>query len=491
MVESDSAKACSLPDLIQSHFGFDFENIEIGPGIQIAGAIRPTKVPRGGVAIIALFLQNALDAPVKGEIVLVPSGKEKAIATVSPISFVLDSTEVKILQIPVKASPNAESGSYRINLGLSGKGGKGGRRIRGVETITEAQIGALKSLAVSAILLPLFGVAAMYPPPLREIYFLLDVDSAISEKTLSIEVKETTLWTKTHTDIYPKVAYWVTSEFSKVQKDEKSFDRFRSSVQHKISLLTWRTQTSLSEELLYWLSLYILRRAAKEFLLGILSASISSRMVQQLQNNGRGDMQSALSDLSFENEFIDSLVSDESLTQLTSICILAYVDLSFRIVGGKRIEEGDRFDRAWLSARINELKPTFGVFFSNRPTSLEFFDRCSAAFAHLAVTTSNYIVPINEERLHHLQALRREVMGFANLNGLQGFVLREIDEVIERLSGTRVRCEYLDGTRCKSIEQDLELYDPRKEYCKNADKRFCCYLCNQKGACQISCDYFE
>lgn len=55
-----------------------------------------------------------------------------------------------------------------------------------------------------------------------------------------------------------------------------------------------------------------------------------------------------------------------------------------------------------------------------------------------------------------------------------------------------VSCEFLlNQTFCRAVSEDEEGEAARKEACIQRTKDFCCYMCQQKRSCQISCNYLD
>jgi len=53
-------------------------------------------------------------------------------------------------------------------------------------------------------------------------------------------------------------------------------------------------------------------------------------------------------------------------------------------------------------------------------------------------------------------------------------------------------CEYLiDGRLCNAINEQSEGKDVRKRFCTNDPKDYCCYLCSNRGSCEISCTFLD
>lgn len=53
-------------------------------------------------------------------------------------------------------------------------------------------------------------------------------------------------------------------------------------------------------------------------------------------------------------------------------------------------------------------------------------------------------------------------------------------------------CEYLVNNRlCGALSEDEEGKNVRDESCTNELKNFCCYLCNLRYSCEISCNYLD
>ncbi|MEM3714648.1 MAG: hypothetical protein QXF82_06850 [Nitrososphaeria archaeon] len=53
-------------------------------------------------------------------------------------------------------------------------------------------------------------------------------------------------------------------------------------------------------------------------------------------------------------------------------------------------------------------------------------------------------------------------------------------------------CKYLvDGRLCKAVMEQSEGRDVRKEFCKNSRKDYCCYLCEYREKCEISCSFLD
>jgi len=58
-------------------------------------------------------------------------------------------------------------------------------------------------------------------------------------------------------------------------------------------------------------------------------------------------------------------------------------------------------------------------------------------------------------------------------------------------SGT-VDCEYLvDNQLCRSIVEDEEGRAAREKVCSQIVKNMCCYLCERRESCEISCNYLD
>jgi hypothetical protein len=58
-------------------------------------------------------------------------------------------------------------------------------------------------------------------------------------------------------------------------------------------------------------------------------------------------------------------------------------------------------------------------------------------------------------------------------------------------SGT-VNCEYLAGNQlCRSIVEDEEGRVAREKGCSQIVKNMCCYLCEHRESCEISCNYLD
>jgi hypothetical protein len=53
-------------------------------------------------------------------------------------------------------------------------------------------------------------------------------------------------------------------------------------------------------------------------------------------------------------------------------------------------------------------------------------------------------------------------------------------------------CEYLvDGRLCKAVIEQPEGRDIRKDFCRNSQKHYCCYLCAYREKCEISCSFLD
>lgn len=53
-------------------------------------------------------------------------------------------------------------------------------------------------------------------------------------------------------------------------------------------------------------------------------------------------------------------------------------------------------------------------------------------------------------------------------------------------------CDYLtEGRLCKAIGEQTEGKDVRKRFCTNDPKNYCCYLCSNREACEISCTFLD
>jgi hypothetical protein len=53
-------------------------------------------------------------------------------------------------------------------------------------------------------------------------------------------------------------------------------------------------------------------------------------------------------------------------------------------------------------------------------------------------------------------------------------------------------CEYLENSQlCKAVLEEDEGKRTRGRFCSNSLKNFCCYLCAERGSCEISCTYLD
>ena len=53
-------------------------------------------------------------------------------------------------------------------------------------------------------------------------------------------------------------------------------------------------------------------------------------------------------------------------------------------------------------------------------------------------------------------------------------------------------CEYLENSQlCKAVLEEDEGKRTRGRFCSNSLKNFCCYLCTERGSCEISCTYLD
>lgn len=53
-------------------------------------------------------------------------------------------------------------------------------------------------------------------------------------------------------------------------------------------------------------------------------------------------------------------------------------------------------------------------------------------------------------------------------------------------------CEYLLENRlCRAVIEQDEGNSARREFCKNAPKNYCCYLCGDHENCEIGCSYLD
>ncbi|MGB9841615.1 MAG: hypothetical protein ACPLKZ_02695, partial [Candidatus Bathyarchaeales archaeon] len=60
------------------------------------------------------------------------------------------------------------------------------------------------------------------------------------------------------------------------------------------------------------------------------------------------------------------------------------------------------------------------------------------------------------------------------------------------MSNEPSKCEYLiNGRLCNAIMEQPEGRDIRKEFCKNSQKNYCCYLCAYRENCEISCSFLD
>jgi len=57
-------------------------------------------------------------------------------------------------------------------------------------------------------------------------------------------------------------------------------------------------------------------------------------------------------------------------------------------------------------------------------------------------------------------------------------------------SSVKVQCEYLNGDLCSAIV-DGEAKATRENSCRNSTKNLCCYLCDDRKSCTISCAYLD
>ncbi len=128
---------------------------EVKPGIQFGGGIT-RKIERGEIAYFNLIVQNALNTPVTAEIrvglPLRKMFKNTNLSTVSPTLIELGPSEVEQVNIPIKTSQDTPEGDYEIVISITGSGGEGGKRVRGIkkELQNKSRISITKSAAASA-----------------------------------------------------------------------------------------------------------------------------------------------------------------------------------------------------------------------------------------------------------------------------------------------------------------------------------------------------
>ncbi len=52
-----------------------------------------------------------------------------------------------------------------------------------------------------------------------------------------------------------------------------------------------------------------------------------------------------------------------------------------------------------------------------------------------------------------------------------------------------LKCEFLNNQNCKSVIENDEAKEARKNDCGNHNKQSCCYLCSNYEECGISCNF--
>jgi len=60
------------------------------------------------------------------------------------------------------------------------------------------------------------------------------------------------------------------------------------------------------------------------------------------------------------------------------------------------------------------------------------------------------------------------------------------------MTNSTIKCEYLlDDKRCQAIQESEEGKSVRNRSCRNTPKDACCYLCNFKEICDVSCGLLD
>jgi hypothetical protein len=57
--------------------------------------------------------------------------------------------------------------------------------------------------------------------------------------------------------------------------------------------------------------------------------------------------------------------------------------------------------------------------------------------------------------------------------------------------GSTIDCEFLVDNHCGSIVEDEEGKAAREKGCSQSVKNMCCYLCEHRESCEISCNYLD
>jgi len=386
-----------LPDLIAMHYGPTYEKFEVKPGIQIGGGLSPGKISRGQQTRLTFILQNALDTKVEGEISLgVPSKKglfkKTYLSTITPVSFTLNPTEVEMLQIPIGSDPQTPSDRYEVYIFIKGKGGKQGRRVRSSETESGWAKAIGKSVAVSAILLPLFGGISIYRPT-REVKISFRVTEEVSKETQPMEVNRRKIWTETHSKCYSIVEKWIRNGIEKLQKDPEVLDNVSSRFQNRLfPLIIHSSQLEEeSEEWFAWISSLFLNMLCE----GIFTSLISTNITQKLVEKADDEMPDT-SKLVFEQELVNSMSDGDILNQLVSIGAMATMDILF---------EGKKPDKTVAQTFWRLVYPS--ILASLSSTEAPDYVVFLAALIHVALKRVELLFPNKVERNRHLLSIER------------------------------------------------------------------------------------
>lgn len=387
-----------LPDLIAMRYGLTYEKFEVKPGIQIGGGLAPAKISRGQQTRITFILQNALDVQVEGKIhLVVPSKKgmfsRTYLSTISPVSFTLEPTEVEMLEIPIQSDPQTPSGSYEVLAFVEGKSREKGKRVRGAQTDSGWTKALAKSVAISAVLLPLFGGISVYAPS-REVKVAFSVSEEISKETRSAEINRKKLWTTIHSKNYPPVKEWVKKGVEIVQTDRGAFDHVTSRCRYRLSSIAPRLSLSReeNEEWLAWTSL-LLADMIRE---GAFLELVSTNLTENLTEKGGIDT----SELVFQDEIVDSLSDDDIINQLASIGTMAIVDI---------LSEGKKSGNTIAQFCWSFVRPSFIRALSVKENVTEDYFGLLACLVYFALKKTDSLFPNSEEKKQHLTSVENIV----------------------------------------------------------------------------------
>lgn len=376
-------------------------------------------VKRGEIAYFTLILQNALDTPVSAELtVVLPSRKmfkNTSLSTVTSAFIDLGPTEVEQVNIPIKTTLDTPEGDYEIEIYVTGSGGEGGKRVRGIkkELRKEPRVSITKSVtasvAISAIGL-FFGVVggALYVENNRIGVHMKVKGVRDSPMEGPLEIKRHKLWTQLHNEMDPKLGAYIQEAFNRYSSDSSLRD-YTSTVFSKMYRDLFRSvQFDITEEENLWLS-HLMTYLTFEgggfyrFNIGLL---LLNRVVELAKNNRNFREKPLQETLDFKTHVLDFWLQEiakgdsfkRNFSYWAANALLSYM----REINKLRYSENE------IPHKLKEFQDRFLQSFTlyrEGKDDKDFFALAVGMHLEMGVLFAHHLFGSKEETVKHLESL--------------------------------------------------------------------------------------